>query len=111
MAIAVTAAGTALVAGCGSTPAQPSDSIDVGAATNALWDPCALSVDAVGGMGMDPSTKHPDAQRDRGSKQCTWHDVRPAYTYDATVASSIYSIDDLRKRPENTDFTRVDIGG
>lgn len=115
-ATAVLAAAVVLVVGTGcssstSGTASPETS-DPKAATAALWDPCTLDSAAVAQMKVDPSTRKSDIAGQssvEGFKKCTWHDN--PWTYSVNVWSTVYTVDDYRKKEAGADFQPVTIGG
>ncbi|WP_181063701.1 DUF3558 domain-containing protein [Nocardia nova] len=100
--------------GCSSSnsgTATPATS-DAKAATAALWDPCTLDASTVGQMKVDPSTRKSDIAGQssvEGFKKCTWHDL--PWTYSVNVWSTVYTVDDYRKKEAGADFQPVTVGG
>lgn len=116
-ATAVLAAAVVLVVGTGcssstSGTASPETS-DPKGATAALWDPCTqVTDDVLRQAGMDPATKTTNigGVAVDGWKLCSWHD-NPDYYYTLGVWSSLFTIEDLKKKPDNVDFQAVTAGG
>ncbi|WP_084461011.1 DUF3558 domain-containing protein [Nocardia kruczakiae] len=115
-ATAVLAAAAVLVgAGCSSSTsgtASPETS-DPKVATAALWDPCTqVTDDVLRQAGMDPATRAVNigGVPVDGWKLCSWHD-NPDYYYTLGVWSSIFTIDDLKKKSDNIDFQEVTVAG
>ncbi|WP_181063128.1 DUF3558 domain-containing protein [Nocardia nova] len=110
-ATAVLALGT----GCSSSnsgTATPATS-DAKAATAALWDPCTQVTDAaLRQAGVDPATRTVNigGVAVDGWKLCSWHDS-PDFYYTLGVWSSVFTVDDLKKKPDNIDFQEVTVGG
>ncbi len=105
----------ATVAGCSKSTSQTSapTTTDTAAATAALWDPCSQIGDEVlQKLGVDPSTKEAGigggVQAPPGWKGCTWHDT-PNWGFSITVWSSNLTIQDVKKKPGNIDFTNVTV--
>ncbi|MDE1669124.1 DUF3558 domain-containing protein [Nocardia gipuzkoensis] len=117
-AAVVALAGMVLVtSGCESGTngtATPSTTTDISAATAALWDPCTqVSDQQLQRIGVVPSTRRSGIAgvEEPGWKVCSWHDAASQWNYSLGVWSTIYSIDDLRKKPENVDFVGINVGG
>ncbi|WP_280244863.1 DUF3558 domain-containing protein [Nocardia abscessus] len=111
-------AGVVLVAsGCESGTngtATPSTTTDTSAATAALWDPCTQVPDEqLQRIGVVSSTKKSGIAgvEQPGWKVCSWHDAASQWNYSLGVWSTIYSIDDLRKKPGNVDFVSINVRG
>ncbi|MEU2030966.1 DUF3558 domain-containing protein [Nocardia amamiensis] len=118
MATVAALAGVALVASaCGSGAdgtATPSTAIDTSAATTALWDPCTqVSDQQLQRIGVVASTKKPGIAgvEEPGWKVCSWHDAPSQWSYSLGVWSTIHSVDDIRKKPENVDFVSINVSG
>ncbi|ATL66161.1 DUF3558 domain-containing protein [Nocardia terpenica] len=102
------------LAGCGSSSpgtATPTTT-DKQAATAALWDPCTrIGSDTLEKLGLDQSSKESGAGGvpQPGWKICTW--FTPEHNQSTTVFSTIYTIDDFKKKEDNTDFVGISIAG
>ncbi|MFB7875160.1 DUF3558 domain-containing protein [Nocardia sp. NPDC056064] len=109
--------GVLAVAGCSTTEegkAQPSSTTDVAAATAALWDPCSeIPESTLTGLGLNPGSKRSGilGAEEPGWKICSWEDDSFPSNYGVGVYSTIYTIDDLRAKPENIDFQEMTIAG
>lgn len=114
-AVMAATAVVAFAAGCSKAnqgTATPTTT-DKAAATAALWDPCSKVTDSVlQQMGVDPATKQTGigGVPQDGWKICSWHDT-PDYKFTVGVWSSSFTIQDLKNKKDNTDFTDVVVGG
>ncbi|WP_194818519.1 DUF3558 domain-containing protein [Nocardia sp. XZ_19_385] len=106
-------AGVVLVAsGCGSKTdgkAGPTTT-DTSAATAALWDPCVqISEAALKQIGVDPATKESGVAgvEEPGWKVCSWNNS----DFNLGVFSTVRTVEEFKKKPDNTDFADVTIGG
>ncbi|NKY44421.1 DUF3558 domain-containing protein [Nocardia cerradoensis] len=115
-ATAVLAAAVVLVGGgCSSSTsgtASPETS-DPKVATAALWDPCTqVSDDVLRQVGADPSTRESGVggvQVD-GWKVCSWS-AAPMHARSLVVWSTTFSLDDIKNKQDNVDFTAVTVAG
>lgn len=115
-AVMATAAMLAFVVGCGKSSTQGTatpTTTDKAAATSALWDPCTqVSADILNKLGVNKESKESGigGVPQPGWKDCAW-DYPPNHERSVTIWSSIFSIDDLKKKTDNTDFQQVTVGG
>ncbi|MEU4342686.1 DUF3558 domain-containing protein [Nocardia sp. NPDC023852] len=93
--------------------ATPSTGIDQKAATEALWDPCTQIGDEVlRRLDVDPASRDSGVggvQLD-GWKICSWYHP-PGHDYSLTIYSTIFTVDDFKKKKENVDFVGVSVTG
>ncbi|MEV6321400.1 DUF3558 domain-containing protein [Nocardia sp. NPDC051787] len=105
-----------LSAGCSQSSdgtATPSTSIDKKAATAALWDPCTqISDQTLRSLDVDPSTRDSGVGgvETEGWKMCSWSSS-PRNDYSLTVDSSIFTVDDFKKKEGNVDFVEIFVKG
>ncbi|WP_327115404.1 DUF3558 domain-containing protein [Nocardia sp. NBC_01730] len=118
MATVATFAGVVLVASaCGSQTegtATPSTVADPSAASAALWDPCTqVSDQLLQQIGVVSSTKKSGVAgvEQPGFKVCSWHDAPSQWSYSLVVWSTTHTVDDFKKKPENTDFVNISVSG
>jgi hypothetical protein len=93
---------------------MPNTTTDTSAATAALWDPCTqVSDQQLQQIGVVSSTKKSGVAgvEEPGWKVCSWHDASSQWNYSLGVWSTVYSVDDLRKKPDNVDFVRINVNG
>ncbi|WP_433525067.1 DUF3558 family protein [Nocardia pseudovaccinii] len=107
-----------LTGGCGSstngTPTpSTSTTTDITAATAALWDPCQIAGDVWRRIGVDPSTLSSDigGTQEPGFKLCGGYDTKPERTFDVDVWSTIYTVEDHKRKEANTEFVSVNVAG
>ncbi|WP_174184100.1 DUF3558 domain-containing protein [Nocardia barduliensis] len=92
--------------------ATPSRTTDTSAATAALWDPCTQVPDQLlQEIGVDPSTKKSGVAgiEEPGFKVCGWYDPGKPWNYSIDVWSTIHSVEDFRRKPDNVDFSSITI--
>ncbi|MEV6322975.1 DUF3558 domain-containing protein [Nocardia sp. NPDC051787] len=113
---AVMLAGVLTLAGCTQPTdeaATPSASIDKKAATAALWDPCTqISDQTLRSLDVDPATRESGVGgvQTEGWKMCSWS-PSPRKDYSLTVDSSIFTVDDFKKKEGNVDFVDISVKG
>ncbi|MGW4327557.1 DUF3558 domain-containing protein [Nocardia sp. NPDC004573] len=106
----------ALSAGCTQLSdgvAAPSTSIDKKASTAALWDPCTqISDQTLRSLDVDPSTRDSKVSGVdvEGWKTCSWHKT-PDWDYTLGVWSTVYTVEDFKKKSDNVDFAAISIAG
>jgi hypothetical protein len=111
----VGAAVLTFVVGCGKSSqgtATPTTT-DQAAATAALWDPCTqISSDILQKLGVDQSSKESGVGGvpQTGWKDCAWS-YPPEHDQSVTIWSSVYMVDDLKKKADNTNFAQVTVDG
>ena len=109
MAVAVIAAGCTKASQGTATPSTT----DTTAATAALWDPCTqISSDVLQKLGVDQSSKESGigGVQQSGWKICSWS-YPPEHNQSVTIYSTIHTIDEFKKKSENTDFVSVSVDG
>lgn len=113
-AVAALAGVVLVVSGCGTeTKGKPEPSTDTSAA-GALWDPCTQVSDAVlKQIGVDPGSKKSGVAgvEEPGWKVCSWHDPEHPFNYDLGIWATIRTVDEIKKKQDNIDFTPVTVGG
>ncbi|MEV6339608.1 DUF3558 domain-containing protein [Nocardia vinacea] len=116
--IAVLAGVVLLIGGCGSTTkgkptAGTTPTTDIATATAALWDPCQIPQDVWRRIGVDPSTLSSDigGTQEPGFKLCGGYDTKPERTFDVDVWSTIYTVEDHKRKEANTEFVPVNVAG
>ncbi|WP_373291858.1 DUF3558 domain-containing protein [Nocardia pneumoniae] len=109
-------AGALALTGCAQSAddaATPSTSIDKKAATAALWDPCTqISDQTLRSLEVDPSTRESGVGgvETEGWKMCSWSPSARS-DYSLTVDSSIFTVDDFKKKEGNVDFVAISVKG
>ncbi|QIS10739.1 DUF3558 domain-containing protein [Nocardia arthritidis] len=112
-----TLAGALLLAsGCGpDKQGQPSPTTaNTSAATAALWDPCTqIPEQKLRQLGLDPSSKTSGIAgvEEPGYKACGWYDPEHPVNFNITVFTTIYTLDDVKKKKDNTGFSDVSVQG
>ncbi len=117
--IAVACSAVLLLTGCaGSTNGSPVASEDT--STSAVtpgprepFDPCTIPKSAVTASGLDVSTERPDfagITTYPGWKNCTWDARGPEAWHYLSVMSSINSIDEYLRSPQNERQLSVQVG-
>jgi hypothetical protein len=109
------AAVVAFVAGCSKSSHETAEptTTDKAAATAALWDPCTqLGNDVLEKLGVDQSSKESGigGVPQSGWKICTWF-YPPAHERSVVVYSTTYTVDDFKKKADNTDFVNISVNG
>ncbi|WP_225726762.1 MULTISPECIES: DUF3558 domain-containing protein [unclassified Nocardia] len=105
-----------LTSGCGpDKQGQPTPTtVNTSAATAALWDPCTqISDGTLQGLGVVPSTRKSDVAgvAEPGWKVCAWHDSTSDWNYSLGVWSTIHTVEEFKKKPDNVDFASISVGG
>ncbi|MBF6330494.1 DUF3558 domain-containing protein [Nocardia transvalensis] len=116
-------AGVALV-GCGkSTDGSPTSAPQTAVASTtsgsgavassaaaAAWDPCSIPDSAIGGLGLDVSTRDNKLAGTEfdGWKVCHWRSV--AKTFDFAILSSDRTLAESRQRTDYQDYTDLTVG-
>lgn len=122
--LAAACASTLLLAGCGAStqgvPIASEGSSTSGTATTAVasgpgepFDPCTIPKDAVTASGLDVSTERADfagITTYPGWKGCTWDASGANAWYYLSVLSSINSIDEYLRSPQNQRQVPVKVG-
>lgn len=103
-----------LASGCGTETggkAGPSPATDTSAA---LWDPCTQIPDSVlRTVGVVAATEEPGISgvQQPGWKVCSWHDRQSGWHYSLGVWSTTNTVEDFRKKSENTNFSDISVAG
>ncbi|WP_225727861.1 MULTISPECIES: DUF3558 domain-containing protein [unclassified Nocardia] len=105
-----------LASGCGpDKQGQPTPSaVNTSATAAALWDPCTqLSDQTLQSVGLVPATKRSGVAgvEEPGFKVCSWNNKASSWDFTVGVFSTVHSVDDYKKKPENVDFSNVTISG
>ncbi|MFC9894944.1 DUF3558 domain-containing protein [Nocardia sp. NPDC127579] len=111
--VAVLGGAALVLSGCGEeTSGTPEPSTSGESA--ALWDPCTQISDTVlNQVGVDPSTKESGVAgvEEPGWKVCSWHDTKTQWNYSLGVWSTVSTVDDFKKKQDNTDFLELSVAG
>ncbi len=106
--IGVLLCAAALVSGCGTVSGQAE--AEDPTASDPAFDPCEdIPDEAVRGIGMDPATEARDilGVHQPGAHICQWSNA----THSVAVLSTNYTLDDVRRNPDNEKMTEIEIGG
>lgn len=109
--------GALAVGGCSTTEtgnAQPSSTTDLSAATAALWDPCSQIPDStLRSLDIDLASKRSGilGAEEPGWKICLWEEADFPPNYGISVATTIYTVDQVRAKPNNVDFKDITVAG
>lgn len=109
--------GVLAVAGCSTTEsgnAQPSSTTDLSAATAALWDPCSQIPDStLTSLGLDVTSERSGilGADEPGWKVCRWEDIGYPSGYSVGAYSTVHTLDELRAKEGNIEFTDIVIAG
>ncbi|OZF29235.1 hypothetical protein CH296_18525 [Rhodococcus sp. 14-2496-1d] len=118
--LAVVCASALVLTGCGgSTQGSPVASRDASTESTTVaagpepFDPCTIPKSAVTASGLDVSTERPDfagLTTYPGWKNCTWDASGTSPWYYLSVMSSINSIDEYLRSPQNQRQSPLQVG-
>lgn len=106
--IGVVMCAAALVSGCGTVSGQAEPENPT--ASDPAFDPCEdIPDEAIRGIGMDPATEARDilGVHQPGAHICQWSNA----TNSIAVLSTNYTLDDVRRNPDNEAMTEIEVGG